>query len=65
LFGDSSRCLKRSPSWKTLFSINRRKEFGMISTVNRSEGSDIGQLLDIVVGMMISDIVVEIIIFRV
>jgi hypothetical protein len=45
--------------------FDRGKEFGMISTANGSEGSDMGQSLDIVAEMMISDIVVEIIIFRV
>jgi hypothetical protein len=37
----------------------------MILTANGSEGSDMGQSLDIVAGMMILDIIVEIIIFRV
>jgi hypothetical protein len=36
-----------------------------MSTANGSEGSDMGQSLDIMAGMMISDIIVEIIIFRV
>ena len=56
---------KRIAFLETSFSIDRGKEFGMMSTANRSKGSDMGQSLDIVAGMMISDIVVEIIIFRV
>jgi hypothetical protein len=55
--GDSSRWSKGSPSWETAFSIDREKEFGMMSAANGSEGSDIGQSLDIVAGMIISDII--------
>jgi hypothetical protein len=65
LLGDNSRYSKGSPSWEFLSSIDRGKEFWMMLVVNRSDSSDIGQSLDIVAGMMISDIFVEIIIFKV
>jgi|HubBroStandDraft_2_1064218.scaffolds.fasta_scaffold208585_3 hypothetical protein len=45
--------------------MDRGNEFEIMPEANGSDSSDIGQSLDIVAGMMISDIVVEIIIFRV
>jgi hypothetical protein len=45
--------------------MDRGNEFEIMLEANGSDSSDIGQSLDIVAGMMISDIVVEIIIFRV
>jgi hypothetical protein len=45
--------------------MDRGNEFEIMPEANRSDSLDIGQSLDIVAGMMISDIVVEIIIFRV
>jgi hypothetical protein len=45
-----------------LFSIDRENEFGIMPTANGSERSDIGQSLDIVAGMTISDIIIGIII---
>ena len=45
--------------------MDRGNEFEIMQEANGSDSLDIGQSLDIVAGMMISDIVVEIIIFRV
>ena len=45
--------------------MDKGNEFEIMPEANGSDSSDIRQSLDIVVGMMISDIVVEIIIFRV
>jgi hypothetical protein len=60
--GDSSRWSRGSPSWKTLFSVDKGKELGIISAANGSNDSDIRQSLDIVAGMIISDIISGIII---
>jgi hypothetical protein len=65
LFGDNSRQSKVLPSSEISFSVDKGKESGIISVANRSNRSNIGQSLDIVAGMIISDIVARIIIFRI
>jgi hypothetical protein len=62
LLRDSSKCLKEISSWKTSFSIDRGKEFKVISAANESEGLDIGQSLNIITRIMISDIILKMII---
>ena len=44
-----------------MFLIDRGNEFGILLVANGSESSDIGQSLDMVTGMIISDIVLGII----
>jgi hypothetical protein len=58
LLGDNSKCSKGLLSWKSLFSIDRETEFGIMPAANGSDSSDIDKSLDTV-----ADIVVRIIIF--